>query len=133
MNHSYHIGELAEEFGVTTRTIRFYEEKGLLSPRREGQQRCYSAADRTKLRLILRGKRLGFSLDESAEIIRMYGAPGSSRKQLEALMKKITDKRRQLQEQRRELDAMLTEMDQAEQRCSEALARLDKQTKTETS
>ena len=69
MSHSYHIGELAEEFGVTTRTIRFYEEKGLLAPRREGQQRCYSAADRTKLRLILRGKRFGYSLDEIAEMI----------------------------------------------------------------
>ena len=128
MNQSYHIGALAKEFGVTTRTIRFYEEKGLLAPRREGRQRCYSAADRTKLRLILRGKRLGFSLDESAEIIRMYGSPGSSRKQLQALVEKIADKRRQLQERRRELDAMLKEMDQAEQRCSEALARLDKNT-----
>ena len=120
------IGDLARRTGLTVSAIRFYEEKGLLNPRRHGQQRRYAPADRTRLRLILRGKRLGFSLDESAEIIGMYGSPGSSRKQLEALMEKIADKRRQLQEQRRELDAMLKEMDQAEQRCSEALARLAK-------
>ena len=63
---TYSISNLAAEFGVTTRTIRFYEEKGLLQPRRDGTRRIYSPADRTKLRLILRGKRLGLSLDESA-------------------------------------------------------------------
>lgn len=133
MNRSYPIRELAEEFGITTRTIRFYEEKGLLSPRREGQQRFYSPSDRTKLRLILRGKRLGFSLDESAEIILMYGTPGSSRKQLEALIQKIEDKRRQLQERRRELNAMLREMTQAEERCVAALERLESNQEPETS
>ena len=68
---TYSISELASEFDVTTRTIRFYEEKGLLDPFREGTRRIYGPADRTKLRLILRGKRLGLSLDESAEIILM--------------------------------------------------------------
>jgi len=122
---TYGIRELAQEFGVTTRTIRFYEEKGLLVPDREGQRRRYSAADRTKLRLILRGRRLGFSLEESAEIILMYGSPGNNRKQLEALKGKISEKRRELLDRRRELNAMLKEMDQAEKKCMNALAQLE--------
>ncbi len=125
MKTQYSIRDLAQEFDVTTRTIRFYEEKGLLNPEREGTRRRYSPADRTKLRLILRGKRLGFSLDESAEIILMYGSPGNNRKQLETLAEKIGEKRQQLLEQRRELNAMLREMDQAEKKCQDALARLE--------
>ena len=125
MENTYTIRELASDFGVTTRTIRFYEEKGLLSPQRAGQRRLYSAADRTKLRLILRGKRFGFSLDESAEIILMYGSPGNNRKQLEALLEKINNKRQELKERRRELNAMLREMDQAEKKCATALAKLE--------
>ena len=128
MNTHYSIRDLAEEFGVTTRTIRFYEEKGFLNPRREGQQRRYAPADRTRLRLILRGKRLGFSLDESAEIIGMYGSPGNNRRQLEALRAKIDDKRRELLAHRRELDAMLDEMDQAERKCRDALDQLGGET-----
>src|SRR5690554_7011730 len=69
---SWGIGELAREFDVTTRTIRFYEDEGLLQPRRRGQTRIYSSADRTTLKLILRGKRLGFSLAESRQLIQMY-------------------------------------------------------------
>ena len=128
MEKTFNIRDLASEFGVTTRTIRFYEEKGLLNPDREGQRRRYSAADRTKLRLILRGKRLGFSLDESAEIILMYGSPGNNKKQLEALADKIGEKRKQLQERRRELNAMLKEMDQAEKKCRDALQHLETNT-----
>lgn len=125
METTYTIRDLASEFGVTTRTIRFYEEKGLLEPLREGQRRLYGVADRTKLRLILRGRRLGFSLDESAEIILMYGSPGNNRKQLEALLNKINNKRQELKERRRELNAMLREMDQAEKKCATVLARLE--------
>ena len=128
MKNTIGIRDLASEFGVTTRTIRFYEEKGLLNPDREGQRRRYSAADRTKLRLILRGKRLGFSLDESAEIILMYGSPGNNKKQLEALADKIGEKRKQLLERRRELNAMLREMDQAEKKCRDALQHLETNT-----
>ena len=90
---TFSISDLASEFGITTRTIRFYEEKGLLRPRREGTRRIYSPADRTRLRLILRGKRLGLSLDESAEIIHMYGTPGKNRRQLELLISRIEDRR----------------------------------------
>lgn len=125
MEKTFNIRDLATEFGVTTRTIRFYEEKGLLNPGREGSRRRFSAADRTKLRLILRGRRLGFSLEESAEIILMYGSPGNNRKQLEALKGKISEKRRELLDRRRELNAMLKEMDQAEKKCMNALAQLE--------
>jgi DNA-binding transcriptional MerR regulator len=122
MINTYSISELAVEFGVTTRTIRFYEEKGLVNPKREGTRRIYSPSDRTKLRLILRGKRLGLSLDESAEIILMYGSPGSNRKQLEKLIATFHGKRAELKRQQSDLDAMLKELAEAEDKCRLALA-----------
>jgi DNA-binding transcriptional MerR regulator len=125
MTATYGIRDLAREFGITTRTIRFYEEKGLLQPRREGMRRIYGAADRTKLRLILRGKRLGLSLDESAEIILMYGSPGNNRKQLQALIEKIREKQEDLKRQRQDLRAMLKELRTAENRCLSALEELE--------
>ena len=128
MNNKFTIRDLAGEFGVTTRTIRFYEEKGLLNPERQGQHRRYSAADRTKLRLILRGKRLGFSLDESAEIIGMYGSPRNNKKQLETLIGRIREKRDELLARRRELNALLNEINQHERRCEEALAQFETET-----
>jgi len=118
---TYSIRDLAGEFDVTTRTIRFYEEKGLLKPRREGTRRIYGPADRTRLRLILRGKRLGLSLDESAEIIGLYGSPGNNRRQLELLIEKIGQRREVLQRQQRDLEAMLRELADAESKCREAL------------
>jgi DNA-binding transcriptional MerR regulator len=118
---TYSISDLAGEFDVTTRTIRFYEEKGLLKPRREGTRRIYGPADRTRLRLILRGKRLGLSLDESAEIIGLYGSPGNNRRQLELLIEKIGQRREVLQRQQRDLAAMLRELADAESKCREAL------------
>lgn len=118
----YSISDLAREFDVTTRTIRFYEEKGLLEPGREGTRRIYSPADRTKLRLILRGKRLGLSLSESAEIILMYGSPANNRKQLEKLITTFQEKRFELKQQRKDLNAMLKELADAEKRAIEALA-----------
>jgi len=121
MSASFSISDLASEFDVTTRTIRFYEEKGLLDPKREGTRRIYSPADRTKLRLIVRGKRLGLSLDESAEIILMYGTPGNNQKQLETLIAKIHEKRVELKRQQRDLEAMLKELAEAEDKCRTAL------------
>lgn len=118
---TYSISDLAGEFDVTTRTIRFYEEKGLLKPRREGTRRIYSPADRTRLRLILRGKRLGLSLDESAEIIGLYGSPGNNRRQLQLLIEKIQERREVLQRQQRDLEAMLRELADAESKCRDAL------------
>ncbi len=121
MASSFSIGDLASEFGVTTRTIRFYEEKGLLNPQRNGKHRVYSPSDRTKLRLILRGKLLGLSLDESAEIILMYGSPGNNRKQLEKLIATIEAKRAELKQQQKDLAAMLRELGAAEDKCRAAL------------
>jgi len=118
---TFSISDLADEFDVTTRTIRFYEEKGLLSPRREGTRRIYSPADRTRLRLILRGKRLGLSLDESAEIIRLYGSPGNNRRQLELLIRKIRERREILRRQQRDLETMLKDLADAESKCRDAL------------
>ena len=122
---TYSISDLANEFDVTTRTIRFYEEKGLLRPRREGTRRIYGPSDRTRLRLILRGKRLGLSLDESAEIIRLYGTPGKNRRQLELLLNRIEERRAVLQSQQRDLRAMMNELDAAEAKCRETLDTLD--------
>lgn len=119
----YSIRELAAEFGVTTRTLRFYEEKGMLRPRREGQTRIYDSADRTRLRLIVRGKRLGFSLEESSEIIGMYDPAASNNKQLQALINKMREKRSQLELQQEDLDQMLHDLSAAEQRCKLAMTK----------
>lgn len=125
MTASYSISDLAREFDVTTRTIRFYEEKGLLSPQREGTRRIYTPADRTKLRLILRGKRLGLTLDESAEIILMYGSPGNNRRQLEKLITKIRDRTAELERQQQELKLLLNDLAEAEHKAAAALSELD--------
>jgi DNA-binding transcriptional MerR regulator len=126
MPSTYSISDLAGEFNVTTRTIRFYEEKRLLNPARDGIRRVYSPADRTKLRLILRGKRLGLSLSESAEIILMYGTQGSNHRQLESLIAKIQEKRAELKSQQADLKAMMRELSDAENKCRAALdARLN--------
>ena len=108
---SYSITDLSREFAVTPRTLRFYEEKGLLNPKRSGKNRIYSAGDRTRLRLILRGRQLGLSLEESAEVIGLY-APGTpNHEQLRLLLQKIEGKREQLYAQREALDAMLGDLD----------------------
>lgn len=122
---SYTISELAAEFDITTRTIRFYEEKGLLKPTRQGQNRIYSAADRTRLKLILRGKRLGLSLEESRDIIEMYEPNHDNSKQLTTLINAIRDKRQQLKQQRRDIDSMMQDLDDAEERLLESLGNLD--------
>lgn len=115
------ISDLAREFDVTTRSIRFYEEKGLISPRREGQRRIFSNADRTKLRLILRGKRLGFSLDESLQIIQMYRPEKSNVDQLNALIDKIDEQREKLKRKQDDLKLMLAELSRVETVCRSAI------------
>ncbi len=122
MSKTYTISDLASEFDVTTRTIRFYEEKGFLKPEREGTRRIYSPSDRTKLRLILRGKRLGLSLDESAEIVLMYGSPRNNRKQLEKLVVRIREKQVELKSQQQDIDYMLLDLRNAEDKCLQTLA-----------
>jgi len=117
----YSIGELAKEFDITTRAIRFYEDKGLLNPERQGQTRIYSSAERTRLKLILRGKRLGLSLDESRDIIDMYDHSGSNAEQLRSLTSKIQQRRQNLQQQLHDIEVTLLELDEVEARCEEAL------------
>ena len=121
MAKSYSISDLAKEFDVTTRTLRFYEEKGLLNPKRNEQVRHYSSSDRIRLRLILRGKRLGLTLEESRSIILMYDTSKSNSQQLEALIIKIREKRQQLEAQKSDLDHMLEDLEASEQRCLKAL------------
>ena len=122
MKKTYSISELAGEFGITTRTIRFYEEKGYLSPRREGTRRIYSPADRTSLRLILRGKRLGLTLDETADMINMYGSPRGNQKQLEKFIVRISEKRSELEQKRQDLEVMMNDLQSVENKCHVALA-----------
>lgn len=120
---TYSIGELARAFDITTRTIRFYEDEGLLQPERRGQTRIYSAADRVKLKLIMRGKRLGFSLAESRALIEMYN-PEGNQGQLEALLACIHERRAQLEQQLRDIRVMQIELDDAEARCLDAMDNL---------
>ena len=107
MTDQYSIRDLAREFEITSRTLRFYEEKGLLSPARDGQNRIYSRADRTRLRLILRGKRLGLTLEESADLIGMYDPSSDNQTQLLAVIDKIRESRRRLERQKQDLEQML--------------------------
>ena len=116
MSSQYSIRELSQEFDVTTRTLRFYEDKGLLSPARSGQNRAYSAADRARLILILRGKTLGLSLTQSADLIAMYDPASNNKKQLETLIEKIQSRRHQLQTQKQELERMIIDLEAWEER-----------------
>ncbi len=116
MSSQYSIRELSQEFDVTTRTLRFYEEKGLLSPARSGQNRAYTGADRARLILILRGKTLGLSLTQSADLIAMYDPGSNNKKQLETLIEKIQSRRQQLQSQKQELERMIIDLDAWEAR-----------------
>lgn len=120
---TYGIAELAREFDVTTRTIRFYEAEGLIAPARHGQRRIFSARDRVRLRLILRGKRLGFSLGEIREIIDLYDrAPGETG-QLRFFLSKIRERRALLERQRADIAATLRELAEVEARCQAQLKR----------
>ena len=119
---TYTISDLAQEFDITTRTIRFYEEKGLLSPERSASSRIYNAGDRVKLMLILRGKRLGLTLEESRDIIDMYEPGHSNTDQLQRLIGKIRDKREYLQQQLQDIEGMMLDLRDYEEKCLQALA-----------
>ena len=118
------ISELAEEFEVTLRTIRYYEDVGLLSPDRRGTSRLFRNRDRVRLGLILRGKRLGFSLDEIARIVNMYDEQPGEAGQLEYLIEQIAARRAELEQRRRDIEETLADLDTVEARCREHLARL---------
>ena len=117
----YSISQLSKEFDVTTRTIRHYEEIDLLSPARRGQTRVYSAADRIRLKLILRGKRLGLSLDDSRDIIDMYEPGKTNVDQLKKLIDAIQAQRTKLNQQLDDITNLLKDLYQAETDCIESL------------
>lgn len=117
----YSITDLCKEFGVTTRTARYYEDIGLLSPSRRGQTRVYSSADRTRLRLILRGKRLGLSLEDSRQIIDMYEPGKTNIDQLNSLVDAIRQQREKLNQQLDDIGNLLNDLNKAEAACIDAL------------
>ena len=118
------IREIADEFEVTHRTVRHYEELGLISPERRGTTRVYHRRDRTRLALVLRGKRLGFPLDEIRTIIDLYDVPRGRRGQLEYVLAQIDARRADLEHRRTDLDAALAELTDFERRCRADLDRL---------
>jgi len=127
---TFSISELAQEFDVTTRSIRFYEDQGLLKPRRRGQTRIFSTKDRVRLKLILRGKRMGFSLAETKELFDLWDeTPTGNEKQLKKMLKILEEKRAQLEQQKEDIAQAEMEMEAAEARCREALAELQKKKK----
>lgn len=122
MANTYSISELAKEFSVTTRTIRHYEEQGLLNPRREGTNRIFSNRDRVRLKLALRGKRLGFSLSDIRELFELYDSARDEKKQLEVFLQKLEKRRAILQQQREDVEVMLNEIDFFANQCRRLLA-----------
>ena len=118
------IAEIADEFGITHRTVRYYEDKGLVTPERRGTLRVFHPRDRTRLRLVLRGKRLGFPLDEIRTIVDMYDQQPGESGQLSYLLDQIDERRGDLWMRRRDIDAALAELDDLERRCRTDLARL---------
>ncbi|MBT4106868.1 MerR family DNA-binding transcriptional regulator [Gammaproteobacteria bacterium] len=121
---SFSISDLAREFGVTTRAIRFYEDEGLLSPGRSGRQRVYTSRDHVRLKLIVRGKRLGFSLSEVREIIEMYDLDSGENGQLRYFLEQIKKRREALQQQRYDIELTLGELDSIESECKHRLSAL---------
>ena len=124
-NPSSSISDLAREFGVTTRAIRFYEDEGLLRPGRSGRQRVYRTRDRVRLKLILRGKRLGFSLNEVGEIINMYDSNPGEAGQLRYFLEQIRQRRETLKQQHHDIDVTLQELDTIEAQCQDRLTALN--------
>lgn len=118
------ISQVADEFGITARAVRHYEEVGLLAPERRGTQRVFHRRDRTRLALVLRGKRLGFPLEEIRTIIDLYDAPRGKRSQLEYVLAQIDARRADLEQRRADLEAALTELTAFEDRCRRDLALL---------
>lgn len=118
---TYSITELAKDFDITTRAIRFYEDQGLLAPLREGQKRIYDAKDRVRLKLIMRGKRLGFTLAESRALIEMYEPDSDNKKQLQRFINILDTKDALLQQQLQDIKIMQIELKEARDRCLTAL------------
>ncbi|MFT7722924.1 MAG: MerR family DNA-binding transcriptional regulator [Roseateles sp.] len=120
---TYTITQLAAEFDITPRAIRFYEEAGLLEPGRRGRNRVYTPRDRTRLKLTLRGKRLGLPLQEIKQLVDMYDSQASAAPQLRAFLAILARHREQLEQQRRDIEVTLAEIQQHEKRCRALLGR----------
>ena len=118
------IAQLAEEFGVTHRTIRYYEDQGLISPERRGTHRVFRPRDRVRLGLVLRGRRIGFDLEKIRRIVDMYEDSPGEAGQLEFLLDEIAARRGELEQRRRDIEQTLAELDDVESRCRADLARL---------
>ena len=122
---TYSISELARLFAVTPRTIRFYEQEGLLAPQRRGQTRIYTDKDRVRLKLTLRGKRLGFTLAEIREVVELYDAmPDGNLRQLNRMLEILAEKRQELQQRLEDIRLMQSELDDVEERCRDVLKSL---------
>lgn len=121
-DRTWTIAEVAAEYGVTHRTVRFYEDKGLVTPLRRGTQRLFRPRDRVRLALVLRGRRLGFALEEIRRIVDMYDQAPGEEGQLRYLLDQIAARRGDLEQRRRDIDDTLRDLDVVEQRCRDALA-----------
>lgn len=119
------ISDLAREFGITPRTIRFWEDQGILAPEREGRNRVFTRRDRARLKMALRGKRLGLSLAEIKDLIGMYSGTEDETPQLIECLRIMSRRREALEQQREDIEAMLAEISQFERQCHEELARRD--------
>lgn len=120
----YTITELTREFDISTRTIRFYEDEGLIKPVRRGRTRLFKPSDRRLLIFILRGKRLGFSIAEIREILAMYKSPPGESGQLSLLVKRINEKREQLLQKHNDIQEIISELDLAEEQALSRMAEL---------
>lgn len=121
---TWSIAETASAYGVTARTLRFYEDRGLLAPERRGTQRIFHARDRVRLELVLRGRRLGFSLQEIATIVDMYDAEPGEAGQLRYLLEQIALRKHELEQRRLDIDRTLAELAAVEARCRDDLREL---------
>ena len=120
-SRTYSISELAAEFDITPRAIRFYESEGLLNPEREGQRRIYHQKDYVLLKLILRGKRLGWSLAESKALLDLYNPEERNREQYRQVLDKIEESRQRLEQQRRDIELLMLELDEHQERVEQAM------------
>ena len=124
MNKYYTITELTREFGVSTRTLRFYEDEGLIHPERRGRTRLFRSADRRLIMEILRGRRIGFTIAEIRELIQVYRDPPGEAGQLRLLMKRVEEKRDELNQKRKDIEETLEELGNVEEACLTRLAEI---------
>lgn len=119
---TFAISDLAREFGITPRTIRFWEDQGIIAPQREGRNRVFARRDRARLKMALRGKRLGLSLAEIKDLIGMYEGAQDETSQLQECLRVMAKRRQALEQQREDIETMLAEINQFEQQCVNMLA-----------